>query len=548
MNEPLTGEALAHLRHELRTPINHILGYTEILLEDADDTGLAEFSAALREMNAGGRAMLEAIQAALAESSGGVSAAQLEALSAKINPQAGRMLAAAERLAAGLRNSGNEDAVTDIDRVAVACRRLISLVAEMTGAAPEPPPVEPEAVPSASSKPAHAATAAEGAGRILVVEDNAANRDLLRRRLERENHQVWEAANGVEALAMLAADDYDLMLLDLIMPEMDGFEVLARLKQDSRRRDLPVIMISALDEIQSVVRCIEMGAEDYLPKPFNPVLLRARIGASLEKKHLRDREQLYLKSLERELEIGREIQAGFLPTELPQAPGWEIAASLKSAREVAGDFYDAFYLESERKICLVIADVCDKGVGAALFMTLCRSLLRFTMGVTDALRERSPAARLSYAVTLTNRYIANTHGDTGMFATIFIGLLDPATGNLTYINAGHECPLVVDIEKHCTPLTRTGPAVGVVADTEFMVQDVRLDPGDLLFAFTDGVPDALNSAGHTFGHERLTSFLQGHTYAGTLVPALHSALDRYTAGTEQFDDITLVVVHHLSHT
>ena len=308
MNEPLTAEALAHLRHELRTPINHILGYTEILLEDSADTGLAGFSDALREMNAGGRAMLEAIQAALAENSGGVSAGQLESLAAKINPQAGRMLAAAGALAAGLSNSGNEDAVADIGRVAVACRRLLSLVAAMTGAAAEPPPASPEVVPSPPSKPAPATASAEGAGRILVVEDNAANRDLLRRRLERESHQVSEAANGVEALAMLAAADYDLMLLDVMMPEMDGYEVLARLKQDPGRRDLPVIMISALDEIHSVVRCIEMGAEDYLPKPFDPVLLRARIGASLEKKRLRDRERRKTEELERALQQLKETQ------------------------------------------------------------------------------------------------------------------------------------------------------------------------------------------------------------------------------------------------
>jgi len=307
MNEPLTGEALAHLRHELRTPINHILGYTEILLEDADETGLAGFSPALREMNSGGRAMLDSIQAALAESSGGVHAVQLESLAAKIRPQAGRMLAAAEALAAGLKDSGNEDAVTDIARVAIACRRLISLVGEMTGAAPELPVVEAVTPKDATANLAPAA-ATEGAGRILIVEDNAANRDLLRRRLEREGQQVREAANGVEALEMLGADDYDLMLLDVMMPEMDGYEVLARLKQEPRRRDLPVIMISALDEIQSVVRCIEMGAEDYLPKPFDPVLLRARIGASLEKKRLRDRERRKTEELERALQQLKETQ------------------------------------------------------------------------------------------------------------------------------------------------------------------------------------------------------------------------------------------------
>ena len=387
-----------------------------------------------------------------------------------------------------------------------------------------------------------------GPDHLLVVDDNKVNRMLLIRNLEQQGHCVTAAGNGCEALEVLKARPIDLVLLDIEMPVMNGYEVLSTMKRDRQLRHIPVIMVTAVDEMQSTIRCIEMGAEDYLPKPFNPVLLQARIGASLEKKHLRDKEQLYLKSLERELEIGREIQAGFLPTELPQAPGWEIAASLKSAKEVAGDFYDAFYLESERKICLVIADVCDKGVGAALFMTLFRSLLRFTIGVTDTFGERSSAARLNYAVTLTNNYIANTHGDTGMFATIFVGLLDPATGILTYINAGHECPLVVDTKRKYTPLKRTGPAVGAVPDTEFTVREVQLHPGDFLFAFTDGVPDALNTAGNPFGHEQLVSLLHADTPAGTLLADLNVILDRYTIGTEQFDDIALLIVHRLNQT
>jgi adenylate cyclase len=125
-------------------------------------------------------------------------------------------------------------------------------------------------------------------GHILVVDDNAANRDLLSRRLQRDGYRVTSAASGVSALGLIAAESFDLVLLDLMMPGMGGFEVLSRLKADDGTRHLPLIMISALDELDSTVRCIEAGAEDYLPKPFNPVLLRARIGASLEKKRLLD--------------------------------------------------------------------------------------------------------------------------------------------------------------------------------------------------------------------------------------------------------------------
>jgi two-component system, NtrC family, sensor kinase len=307
MNDPLSGEALAHLRHDLRTPINHILGYTEILLEDADESNLADAAPALREMNAGGRQLLDLIQGALADSGPNVAFAQLEALEGKLRPRAEQLLRASESLGASFRERSAAEAEADMERVSSALRRLLSLLGEMIGvpyaAASEPAaPHVPAAPAETTAPPAAPAVPAEGGGRVLVVEDNAANRDLLRRRLEREGHRVWEAANGVLALEMLAAGEYDLMLLDLMMPEMDGFEVLARLQQDERLRNLPVIMISALDEIQSVVRCIEMGAEDYLPKPFDPVLLRARIGASLEKKRLRDLERRKTEELEQALQ------------------------------------------------------------------------------------------------------------------------------------------------------------------------------------------------------------------------------------------------------
>ena len=382
--------------------------------------------------------------------------------------------------------------------------------------------------------------------RQLVVDDNKLNRILPIPNLEEQGHCVEPAVNRREALERLRNDSFDLVLLDIEMPEMDGYQVLSAMKADLQLRHIPVIMVTAVEEIESAIRCIEMGAEDYLPKPFNPVLLRARIGASLDKKHLRDKEQLYLKSLERELEIGREIQAGFLPTELPQADGWDIAASLKSAKEVAGDFYDAFYLESENKICLVIADVCDKGVGAALFMTLFRSLLRFTISAADIFGERPAASKLKYAATLTNNYIANTHGDTGMFATIFFGLLDPVDGTLMYINAGHENPLIVNSNGVCKSLMKTGRAIGAVPDSKFDVCEARLEPGELLFAFTDGVPDALDTTGNSFGRERLISLLHNDISAETLLAEIRTKLDEHIAVAEQFDDITLLVVQRLA--
>ena len=182
------------------------------------------------------------------------------------------------------------------------------------------------------------------APRILIVDDEPLNVDFLQQELEGPEFEILTAANGNEALERVQAGRPDLVLLDIMMPVMDGFEVLRRLKADAASRSIPVIVISAATDMASVVRGIQLGAEDFLPKPFEPTLLRARISSSLEKKRLHDLEQVYRKGLERELDIAREIQQGFLPAELPKLEGWELAAYFQAAREVAGDFYDAFVL------------------------------------------------------------------------------------------------------------------------------------------------------------------------------------------------------------
>jgi anti-anti-sigma factor len=156
-----------------------------------------------------------------------------------------------------------------------------------------------------------------------------------------------QASNSDVPLILVGLSEeikYDLILLDLLMPEIDGYQVLENIKQNEKKKHIPVIMISALDDMENVIRCIEIGAEDYLPKPFNKTLLRARIGACLEKKILRDREIEYLKKLNQELDKGREMQLNFLPAKPLQIPNWEIASFFKPARQVAGDFYDTFKL------------------------------------------------------------------------------------------------------------------------------------------------------------------------------------------------------------
>jgi phosphoserine phosphatase RsbU/P len=271
---------------------------------------------------------------------------------------------------------------------------------------------------------------------------------------------------------------------------------------------------------------------------------------------------------ERELEIGRNIQRSFFPLALPEFPGWEIACHFQSAREVAGDWYDAFTLSRGKRLGLVIADVCDKGVGAALYMALFRSFIRafaeqhYATSLLDLITADAPTelagfrgrrgsgalpttgtTALKAALTLTNNYIANHHGHTNMFATLFFGVLDPATGHLAYINGGHEPPAIIGSEGVKTWLEPTGAAVGLLPDMNFEVKEARLAPGDMLLAFTDGVTEAVAGDGRYFGEGHLAAIIATPApSASALLARIAAELETFTAGEPQADDITMLAL------
>lgn len=373
--------------------------------------------------------------------------------------------------------------------------------------------------------------------RILVVDDLELNRDLLARRVQRLGHEAGVAVNGQDALDKLDEQEWDLVLLDITMPEMDGYETLRRIRADPLSAQLPVVMVSAIDESESVVRCLELGADDYLPKPFNPVVLQARIESSLAKKRLQDHKSQLLQALSRELQIGQRIQQGFLPGELPSLAGWSLGASCTPARQVGGDFYDAYTLPGGA-LAFVVADVCDKGVGAALYMALFRTLLRAM--ACQATLDETPRATLERSVAFVNDYIATVHGHENMFATVFFGLLEWESGRMHYLNAGHEAPFVQQSEGgSLTRLGITGPAVGLMAGNRFEVQTLTMQPGASLLLYTDGVTEALGVSG-PFGEEALGHALARQAgSAQAMVDSVRTRLAAHVGAFEPHDDVTL---------
>jgi signal transduction histidine kinase len=308
----IRGKELATIRHDLRTPVNHILGYCEMLLEDA-----AEPVPPLTAVRGGGQALLQAIDSALADSADGVTAERFHEF-------AGKASAIVEGILEGCEEARRHPAAMpewspDLDKISGAACRLAEManrgLGEQLAAAAHEEPAVVAPAPASLPGPPPAKSGIQPQAQLLIVEDNPENRDVLRRRLEREGHAVHDAENGSAALEALRSRPFDLVLLDILMPVMNGYEVLTAMKADTELREIPVIMISALGEMQSVVRCIQAGAEDYLPKPFDPVLLRARIGASLEKKWLRDAERERTRELEETLRQLRETQAQLIVQE-----------------------------------------------------------------------------------------------------------------------------------------------------------------------------------------------------------------------------------------
>jgi phosphoserine phosphatase RsbU/P len=378
---------------------------------------------------------------------------------------------------------------------------------------------------------------------ILIVDDAPANLRLLAEMLTARGYRVRAVTGGDRALISARAAPPDLILLDIRMPAMNGYEVCQQLKAEQQTCHIPVIFISALDELQDKVQAFEVGGVDYVTKPFQGEEVLARVETHLALRRLQNQlrdanGQLMAANqrMERELALAGKVQASFLPPELKVHAGWQIAAMLKPARQTSGDFYDLIPLPSG-SLGLLIADVVDKGVSAALFMALSWILIR-----TYAVEYPAQPENLLAAV---NRRILAEIGS-GQFITAFYGILDPATGKLIYCNAGHPPPLLFGAQ-HGTAghsLGRTGMALGVV-ETEAWEQAVtELHPGDTLVLYSDGVTEAENEQAVSFGDSRLRANVRANLGcpAQETRDALLAAIRAFSGKALQSDDIAVMVV------
>ena len=328
---------MGNLKHDLRTPLNHIIGYCEMLLEECASEAPPQLVADLERIHLAGRRLLMVINDLFDPIKSAAYKGNPALVHHEVRTPLNQIIGYAEMLQEEASEQGASAFAEDAGKILRAARTLLQLVVENFGdsaAGLENPAAiasatflrHDEIVPASFTSTTLRAVASEQGGSILIVDDDEGNRAMLSRRLQRLGFETTTAENGRNALEKLKSARFDLMLLDIQMPELNGYQVLECLKAEGMLAGIPVIVLSASDETEKVARCIEMGAEDYLPKPFDPVVLQARIGASLEKKRLRDREVSHLRQIQEEKQRSDDLLHIILPH--------DVAHELKATQSV----------------------------------------------------------------------------------------------------------------------------------------------------------------------------------------------------------------------
>ncbi|MAF11984.1 hypothetical protein CMK11_16180 [Candidatus Poribacteria bacterium] len=381
------------------------------------------------------------------------------------------------------------------------------------------------------------------ADKVLVVDDEPDILDLVELTLVSEGFDVVTATDGAEALAAADAERPGLVLLDVSMPDLDGFDVMQALRDSPNTRDIPVIMLTARAQISDKLRGLSSGADDYITKPFEPSDLVARVTAALGPSGPANGEDVSapleqwsgeIEELARHLETAAQIQLGLMPDEAPPLAGVRVVGMLESSLNVSGDFYDFIQLDDER-VGVAIADIRGKGIPAALLMVMVRTVLRIV-----AREGHGPGEALH---RVNDFLAAETAPD--MFATMVYGILDGPRREFTYCNGGHCYPLHARAsDDSITALSTGGMLVGAFESAVYEEETVSLGPGDLVVLYTDGVTESENEAGELFGEDGARALVQDMTRltGDALCGTVRSRLAKFRGGAQRSDDLTMVAI------
>ena len=330
-------------------------------------------------------------------------------------------------------------------------------------------------------------------GKILIVDDNKSNCEMIERQLVKEGHKTKICFDGQQALDELKKENYDTVLLDVLMPKKNGYEVLMEMKKNLETKDIPVIMISGFKEEDTIVRCIEAGVDEYLTKPINNILLKAKIKSSLERKKYRDKQKYDLK-------VASEVQQSLIPKPSSFPAGFY--ATNTAAKGVSGDFFDFVKIDNER-YTFVLADVSGKGMHAGILMAKTSALFRRLSKSKTSLKEM---------VSTINNELCET-ASRGMFVTAVFGIYYKKENKVEFINTGHEPVLVSNNIESFVDIESKAPPIGMFEMTPDQLKVEVYNPQNkkaFLFIFTDGVTEGKLIDGKEMGREGLIDIIKAN--------------------------------------
>ena len=371
---------------------------------------------------------------------------------------------------------------------------------------------------------------------LLLVDDDSENIQIVNSILG-DKYKIRVATNGVKALELVRVEPFpSLILLDVIMPYMDGYEVCSQLKTDPKTRDIPVIFLTGKTEVADETKGFELGAVDYIHKPFSPPIVNARVRTHLMLREAHEIVARQLSTMNSELEMARQVQLSILPSEIPHLPGLEIAARYLPMSSVAGDFYD-FLVPDDQHVGILVADVSGHGLPSALIASMLQS----------ALAAQSPhASDPTKVLAGLNRAI---HGKFERhYVTASYLFVDTLQGTVQYSGAAHPPFLVWQARTgRVTEYVENGLMLGPFGDSPYSAGTLSLEPGDRVLLFTDGLLEVKNAAGHEFGVDGVRQILEckRDLPPGRFADALLYALSNWSEdaiGPRQADDITIIAI------
>jgi sigma-B regulation protein RsbU (phosphoserine phosphatase) len=392
---------------------------------------------------------------------------------------------------------------------------------------------------------------------LLVVDDNEMNRDMLSRRLLRKGYAVTLAADGRQALDLIGTTSFDLVLLDIMMPDINGLEVLKQVRETHPATALPIIMVTAKDQSEDIVEALKLGASDYVTKPLDFPVVQARIETQLALKravdqinqlqqHLAQRNaelQQANERMQRDLEAASRIQKALLPSASPAVVRARFAWAFRPCDELAGDILNVFQLD-ENHVGLYVLDVVGHGVASALLSVTVSRLLQphaFTSSMVRQLGDGTRPPRLVPAAEVAEQLSRFFPDDPGQYFTLLYGILSLDTQEFRFVSAGHPGPVYVSRDGRPTLLEVSGLPIGL-GEASYAEHAVPLQPGDRIFLYSDGLTDVMNEQGEKFGGSNLLRIV-ADSYGLELddsVASLRGAAERWTGAASPHDDISLL--------